>query len=179
MDELHRAIQQAEELDASGNPFYVIDASCAFVSTHTAPTVITEEFTEPSPVHRLPIRGDVLLRVFCDVGTVRLRWDGYAAALYEAQEIVLFNGGGFPAINCPCSIFYSASDPNARIFTEWEIYAGRQRDVLERWRDPFDADRGVKIWSGKNLFVCIGVNTPIGKTIQQIAPKEKPAPSQW
>jgi hypothetical protein len=178
MEEFERALRQAEELDASGNPFYQIDASGAFMSNHSAPTFLAEEMTVPSPTQRITQRGDVLLRVYCDKGTVRLRWPGYPYSLYEAQDISLFNGHGFPVTNCPCPIFYSTSDPTARIFTEWEVYAGEQRRSLAAWRDSLDVDRGVRLWNGHRLFACVGLTDPYGSrcTIQQIAPKEKPVP---
>ena len=176
MEEFRRALQQAEELDASGNPFYMIDASRAFVSCHTAPTIIAEEDTMvPTPTPRLPLRGDVLLRVFCDKGTVRLRWTGYSYPLFEAQDIILFNGNGFPAQNCQACIYYTTSDPTARVFTEWEIYAGKQHRDLGLYRHPLDAERGVCVTDGRRVFDCVGVNEPLSATctIYQVSPKQR------
>lgn len=152
-------LDMANDLDKKGEVFYRIDAAGFFDTTYRAPQ-ITVEVTDPKWI---PRSGDNLLRVYCDKGTIALRWPGVkphtiledgldeeeSQWFFRGPHIEVFGKTGFPLTACLGGTpVYKKSDPSAKVWATYEIYGDKQRIALQQYRDP----RGEGEWGIKLRF---------------------------
>ena len=103
----------------------------------------------------------MLLRVFCDKGTVNLFWP-FARVDEENQPLPVFTGAhievfrdGYPLGPTP---FYTKSEPTAKLWATYQILSDRQAKALHAWSDSTDSthDSGLKMQYGEEVWQVVG-----------------------
>lgn len=151
----------ANELEAKGTVFYEIKDGF-FYSNRRAPQLTLP--VEDSKFIRAA--GDVLLRIYCDKGTVSLYWPN-GRYDEEKNEVPVFTGfhievfkDGYPFANYGGMPSYRKSDSDAKVWATYEILGDTQRKAVSRWSDPSDETKGLKMRYGEEVWQIVGRDNP-------------------
>jgi hypothetical protein len=152
-------VETANQLDASGIRLFEISKDGLFHSNRRAPQM-TIDITGDRCI---PNAGDVLLRVYCDRGSVSLYWpysrfdeEGNEAPLFVGSHIEVFHDGLPLANGLYTKATYTKSDPDAKVWATYEILSDAQRKMLYIWREPVDENKGLKMRYGEETYQIVG-----------------------
>jgi hypothetical protein len=155
-------VETANQMDASGIKFYTISNDEFFHTNRRAPQM-TIDITGD---RFIPNAGDVLLRVFCDKGSVSLYWpyarvdeSGCEAPVFVGQHIEVFQDGLPLANGLSNRGHYTKSDPDAKVWATYEVYSDAQHRSLYDYKGSCD-DKGLKMRYGEEVWQIVGRLNP-------------------